>query len=973
MQKRRKWKKYLIWCTIAAAIIVAWLFIFPQRDFLNIPNVLSRSFLLAAFVIAYYYIMSTDSLWLIIGWELFTYRMLLGLLEEFVRTPSIVSGYLYPFLSIVGIVFVIWGLSLFLKKKAVKEKEQRFLEKKFKTLFESSNDAILIVKLNKIVDCNPKAIQLFKCDRKLLSGKALDALSPPEQPDSSGQHGILKKLYLAYQGKPQSFEWCFLRCDGSTFDAEISMNEFSVDKEAFIQITVKDVSERKNVKKKLLEERHKYKALFDNKNDAVIIKDIRTEKLEFNAKAAEMLGYNLDDAQNLEIDKIIPHDELEDAQKKLELLMEKGHLPIYERTLIKRDGSKIPVEINLSLVKDNEGEPIYIQSVIRDISQRKKALELIKAERDKAKKYFDIARVIMVIIDTRGYVLDINRKGCSVLECAREEIIGKNWFDNFIPERIRDHVREIFSSIISGDLEPYECFENPILTRKGKEKLISWHNTYLKDDEGKITGVLSSGEDITARRKFEEKLFENEEKFRALVSSMEDFVFTLDRDFKVTGLYGRWIDEFGIKPSEYIGKTALELFGKSGISHIEISKRVLKSETKKYEWSMVQNGKQLHFQTKLHPLCNSSGDIIGVVGITRDITRLKKDRDLLEKWVNFHNHLLEILAKILQGDFIENPFDDLLQRCIRAIPGAQAGSILLKENGIYTYVATVGYDLEKLKHLRFKPNELIRPETDEVIVIKDIKQAYNLDKELLNVLQKGVKLDKIKATLSIPVIVNKEIKALFNLDTFESPEIFDSTIVEMAEIMSKTLGFLLERLESEKRLKEQQKKLAFISTHDALTGLPNRRFLFEHASQQLALAKRYNNPLSVLYMDLNGFKKVNDIFGHEIGDILLKQVADRIKASLRESDVVARVGGDEFVFLLPDTDTAGAIETVKKLLMNLEKPFEISNKTLKISASFGISIFPTNGNDLKELLRRGDEAMYLAKKNHEPFYISVKK
>jgi len=243
------------------------------------------------------------------------------------------------------------------------------------------------------------------------------------------------------------------------------MNEFSVDKEAFIQITVKDVSERKNVKKKLLEERHKYKALFDNKNDAVIIKDIRTEKLEFNARAAEMLGYNLDDAQNLEIDKIIPHDELEDAQKKLELLMEKGHLPIYERTLIKRDGSKIPVEINLSLVKDNEGEPIYIQSVIRDISQRKKALELIKAERDKAKKYFDIA--------------------------AREETIGKNWFDNFIPERIRDHVREIFSSIISGDLEPYECFENPILTRKGKEKLISWHNTYLKDDEGKITGVLS--------------------------------------------------------------------------------------------------------------------------------------------------------------------------------------------------------------------------------------------------------------------------------------------------------------------------------------------------------------------------------------------------------------------------------------------------------------------------------------------------
>lgn len=149
--------------------------------------------------------------------------------------------------------------------------------------------------------------------------------------------------------------------------------------------------------------------------------------------------------------------------------------------------------------------------------------------------------------------------------------------------------------------------------------------------------------------------------------------------------------------------------------------------------------------------------------------------------------------------------------------------------------------------------------------------------------------------------------------------------------------------------------------HDDLTGLSNRQLYREFANMQLDMSKRDGSELSLLFIDLDGFKNVNDQHGHDIGDRLLCEVANRLRSTLRASDTAARFGGDEFAALLPRTDAGAAAQVASKLVDNISAPYKIGNAFLEISASIGISNFPRSARDIEELLKRADDAMYRVK------------
>ncbi len=163
--------------------------------------------------------------------------------------------------------------------------------------------------------------------------------------------------------------------------------------------------------------------------------------------------------------------------------------------------------------------------------------------------------------------------------------------------------------------------------------------------------------------------------------------------------------------------------------------------------------------------------------------------------------------------------------------------------------------------------------------------------------------------------------------------------------------------------KEHQRKLEFIANYDSLTGLPNRNLLAQRLRGALEKAKRQRHIVGVAYVDLDGFKEVNDSLGHDAGDALLKLVADRMKSCLRSNDTVARFGGDEFVVVLTSlNDPSGASPIVQRLLMATDIPFGFGQAASQVSASIGITFYhPSSGQEPDQLLRYADQAMYQAK------------
>jgi diguanylate cyclase (GGDEF)-like protein/PAS domain S-box-containing protein len=165
---------------------------------------------------------------------------------------------------------------------------------------------------------------------------------------------------------------------------------------------------------------------------------------------------------------------------------------------------------------------------------------------------------------------------------------------------------------------------------------------------------------------------------------------------------------------------------------------------------------------------------------------------------------------------------------------------------------------------------------------------------------------------------------------------------------------------TERKAAEQQ--IEYQAYHDALTGLANRRLFQEHLSLALALAQRRSALVAVLFLDLDHFKVINDSLGHSVGDALLKQVARRLRASVREGDTVARVGGDEFTIVLQEIsrpDDAAAV--AKKVLRHVAEPMEVNGHKLYVTTSIGVTVFPQDGGDAETLLKTADAAMYRAK------------
>jgi two-component system cell cycle sensor histidine kinase/response regulator CckA len=252
-----------------------------------------------------------------------------------------------------------------------------------------------------------------------------------------------------------------------------------------------------------------YQNLLNSLKDPIFAKDESHRWVFLNDAACSFWGYRREDLIGKTDHDIFPKEEADIYWEKDNLVFQSGQTILNEekQTI---NGKLHTIATMKSIYHDRKTGRHYVVGTIRDITEQKKAQEALTMEKDRAQRYLDIAGVMLVALDSDGIVNLINKKGSEILGYDVEDIIGKNWFDNFTPEEMRDRIREVFYDLVQAHGNPLSYFENPVLTKKGSRRMIAWHNTILTDEEGRIIGTLSSGEDVTDQKLLEEQLFQSQ-------------------------------------------------------------------------------------------------------------------------------------------------------------------------------------------------------------------------------------------------------------------------------------------------------------------------------------------------------------------------------------------------------------------------------------------------------------------------------
>ncbi len=272
-----------------------------------------------------------------------------------------------------------------------------------------------------------------------------------------------------------------------------------------------------------MEDKHlKVLLIEDNPGDANLIRQMLTEErlTSFDLEWAEELSTGLKHLARRDIDALLLDLSLPDSQGLdtfTRVQTQAPELPII--VLSGLEDETLAVEAVRKGAQDylvkGQVDSHLLSRAIKYAVQRKQVEEALRKEKDRAQKYLDVAGVIFIVIDAQGKVSLINKKGCEILGYREREIIGKIWFDNFIPEKVRNEAKAVFRKLILGEIEPVEYNEKLVLTKSGEERIIAWHDAVLRDEKGNVYAILSSGEDITRRKLAEETLLRSE-KLKAL-------------------------------------------------------------------------------------------------------------------------------------------------------------------------------------------------------------------------------------------------------------------------------------------------------------------------------------------------------------------------------------------------------------------------------------------------------------------------
>jgi len=277
---------------------------------------------------------------------------------------------------------------------------------------------------------------------------------------------------------------------------------------------IRDVTNRERNQRKLLRSEKRYRTLIKSMDLGFLFHDSEGKIKSMNPAASEILGISEKEYSNCKLEELGVQIRTEEGKEltanemPLNMCLKTGK-PSKDVICQILDGEEEHKWVRMKAVPLSYSEherPSEFYTILNDITERYRAKRALREERDLAQNYLDIAGSMIVILDPSGNIEMMNKKGCSILGYKERDILGKNWINTFIPRRLRQDIRKVLLLLAEGHTEQIERLENPVITKGGEERIIEWRNSPLVDEEGNITRVISSGIDITERKKMEEKI-----------------------------------------------------------------------------------------------------------------------------------------------------------------------------------------------------------------------------------------------------------------------------------------------------------------------------------------------------------------------------------------------------------------------------------------------------------------------------------
>ena len=582
----------------------------------------------------------------------------------------------------------------------------------------------------------------------------------------------------------------------------------------------------------------------------------------------------------------------------------------------------------------------------------KKTEEDLKNSEEKYRSLYENMPGAYYRTDKKGNVIMINPPGAKLLGYnSPEEIIGKNVAKDlyYIPED-----RKIFLEELEKRKGVIKDFEVTLKRRDGTPVIVSTSSRYYYDEKGNIVGVEGIFVDITNRKEAERAIIYEQSLLYALMENISDHIYFKDKKKRFVRVNKAKAEYLRITTEKMIGKTDFdfsprEIAKQSSVDDdlvIETGKPIIDKVEE-----IVHSDKTEHWaSTTKVPWYNREGKIIGLIGISRDITdRVRSER------------LQQVLYNISKAANSPISLDQLYP-----LIHQELGSIIDTTN---FYIALVDEKEDKIffpyhvdeKDDNFPIINFSTANTLTAYVIKNGQPLLNDNNQYKEMVNQGILSPWGSTTpqsiwLGVPLKVEDKVIGAMAVQSYTNSELYSEKDIKVMEFVSEQIATAIER----KRMEEELKKIAH---YDTITGACNRGYGLELLQRQIKLSKRNKSPLLLAYSDLDNLKDINDEFGHEEGDRAMVQVAKLFKSILREVDIIARMGGDEFLVIFLDSSLNEIPIIRERLSKELDRLNQISKKPYKIGFSTGFSYYnPSNPLPMNELIRIADQKMYEEKK-----------